>query len=109
MTQIIKEDNLPMKKMTCDYCGCEFEYDKRDVRKEPGMPDFHGGIMPLSFCRGGHYFYSVTCPHCHTEQSPPSDILDQLNAENHRKDFIEDVRALARQYNIEIKQIEIKE
>ena len=34
MSKIIKEGELPVKRVKCDYCGCEFEYDKRDLIKE---------------------------------------------------------------------------
>lgn len=109
MTKIITEGNLPVKRMTCDYCGCEFEYDKRDVRKERRtMPDYVPySAMPMNKITTT-YAYSVACPNCQTEHSLPSDILDQLKAENPRKDFEEDVRALAKQYGLTVKSVEVE-
>lgn len=108
MSKIIKEGELPVKRVKCDYCGCEFEYDKRDVRKERQGFDFNGGIKPLSFYQENFYVYSVACPYCHTEHSLPSDILDQLKSVNPIKDFAEDAKTLAAQYGLEIEEIKLK-
>ena len=107
MSKIIKEGKLPVKRMTCDYCGCELEYDKRDVRKELTMPDYVP-YSAMSLNKITTYAYSVACPYCRTEHSLPSDILDQLKAENPRKDFEEDVRALAKQYGFELMEIKVR-
>jgi hypothetical protein len=75
MSKIIKEGELPVKRVKCDYCGCEFEYDKRDV-EEREIRDF----ARLSFPPIYEVEYSVACPCCHTAHPLPADILDQLKA-----------------------------
>lgn len=97
MSKIIKEGELPVKQVKCDYCGCEFEYDKRDLESECI------GCYEIAIKR-----YSVECPYCHTSRPLPADILDQLKAGNPIKDLADDVKALAAQYGLEIEEIIIK-
>ena len=35
--KIIKPGCLPMNRGTCNYCGCEFEYDSNDVYTAPTL------------------------------------------------------------------------
>lgn len=110
MSKIIKEGELPVKRVKCDYCGCKFEYDKRDVVKEQEVPTLGShGIMPLSFYPEVHYVYSVACPYCHTSHPLPVNILDKLKAKNPIKDFEEDAKALAAQYGLEVEEIKLKQ
>ncbi|GEM_PF-4525356 len=105
MSKIIKEGELPVKRVKCDYCGCEFEYDKRDLIKERclnGSP-LWGGTVSMAES------YSVACPYCHTAHPLPADILYQLKAVNPIKDFAEDAKALAAQYGLEIEEIKLKD
>lgn len=105
MSKIIKEGELPVKRVKCEYCGCEFEYDKRDVAKRERL----GEGFPYYAPRSLTYDYSVACPYCHTNHPLPSDILDQLKSANPIKDFEEDVKALAAQYGLEIEEIKLKD
>lgn len=98
MSKIIKEGELPVKRAKCDYCGCEFEYDKRDVVMEREV--FYGSFIKR---------HSVECPYCYTEHPLLADILDQLKAVNPIKDFAEDAKALAAQYGLEIEEIKLKD
>lgn len=91
-----------MKRMVCGYCGCEFEFDYRDLLE-------HETSVKI--------LYSVDCPYCSMEHPLPSDIINQLRefgisnqlkAENPRKDFEEDVRALAEQYGLTVKSVEVE-
>lgn len=104
MSKIIKEGELPVKRVKCDYCGCEFEYDKRDVDKR----EFRD-IARLSFPPIYEVDYSVACPYCHTGHTLSADILDQLKAVNPIKDFAENAKALAAQYGLEIEDIKFKD
>lgn len=108
MSKIIKEGELPGKRVKCDYCGCEFEYDKRDVSEERQMPDYVPySAMPLSMII--NYGYFVACPYCHTTHKLPADILDQLKSANPIKNFADDAQALAAQYGLEIEEIKLKD
>lgn len=98
MSKIIKEGELPVKRAKCDYCGCEFEYDKRDLELEGSA--FYGEVIKR---------YSVECPYCYTSHPLPADILDQLKSANPIKDFAEDAKALAAQYGLEIEEIKLKD
>lgn len=97
MSKIIKEGELPVKRVKCDYCGCEFEYDKRDLESES-----------IVCCGTAIRRYSVVCPYCHTSHPLPMDILDQLKAVNPINDFAEEAKALAAQYGLEIEEIKVK-
>ncbi|MCM1068200.1 MAG: hypothetical protein NC418_11565 [Muribaculaceae bacterium] len=105
MSKIIKEGELPVKRVMCDYCGCEFEYDKRDVAKRETHREY---LSCACTSRSITYDYSVACPYCHTSHTLPADILDQLKSSNPLKDFMEDAKALAAQYGYEIENIDIK-
>lgn len=104
MSKIIKEGKLPVKRAKCNYCGCEFEYDKRDVAKRERLGD------EFQYCtsRTITYDYSVACPYCHTKHPLPAGILDQLKAVNPINDFADDAQALARQYGLTLKQLEVE-
>lgn len=104
MSKITKEGELPVKRVKCDYCGCEFEYDKRDV-VERVSHDFARLSLPPLF----NTDYPVACPYCHTAHPLPENILDQLKAGNPIKDFAEDAKALAAQYGLEIEEIKLKD
>lgn len=49
---IIKDGNLPKINKTCEICGCEFEFDFRDVDKDI--------IYDLN-CKS---IYTIDCPGC---------------------------------------------
>ena len=104
MSKIIKEGELPVKRMKCDYCGCEFEYDKRDVAEM-----VRTNIASMSLTSLYDIYYSVACPSCHTSRPLPAGILDKLKAKNPIKDFAEDAKALAAQYGLEIEEIKLKD
>lgn len=106
MSKIIKEGELPVKRVKCDYCGCEFEYDKRDVAKRETHREYLSCACASSSIT---YDYSVACPYCHTNHPLPADIIDQLKAVNPIKDFAEDAKALAAQYGLEIEEIKLKD
>lgn len=106
MSKIIKEGELPVKRVRCDYCGCEFEYDKRDVAKRETHREY---LSCACTSRTITYDYSVACPYCHTSHPLPADILTQLRAANLIKDFAENAKALAAQYGLVIEDIKVKE
>ena len=95
MSKIIKEGKLPVKRMTCNYCGCEFEYDVTDL-----------DIDTIAFVQGFER-YNLRCPHCGVTLTSPYN-RDEMKAENPRKDFEEDVRSLASQYGLTVKSVEVE-
>lgn len=49
--KIIKPGCLPKNRGTCNYCGCEFEYDSNDVYTAPTLTTTWGSAY-------------VICPYC---------------------------------------------
>lgn len=49
--KIIKPGCLPINRGTCNYCGCEFEYDSNDVYTAPTLTTTWGSAY-------------VICPYC---------------------------------------------
>lgn len=96
MSKIIKEGNLPVKQMTCNVCGCKFEFDRRDVCLSV---DFEQSLIPQ---------LAVACPYCHENHPLPENIFDQLRSQDPLKEFKEDAEALAKQYGLEIIDIKAK-
>lgn len=98
MSKIIKEGKLPVQKMTCPVCGCEFEYDYTDLTS--GYDDFN-----IFYTDGG-----VNCPCCNKfHPLTEKELGGLLNNENRcNSDFMEDVKALAKQYGLELVSVEVK-
>lgn len=92
MSKITKEGYVPKLNGKCNLCGCEFEYDKRDVW--------------LYDIVGKPTLYKVKCPYCESEIDMPITLDDLFNQKN--GDFKEDVASLAKQYGINDYELKIK-
>lgn len=102
MSKIIKEGKLIPRKMKCIVCGCEFEYDKRDVCK---ATDY--SIAQLSYPQKHPETLYVDCPYCNERHILSPTTLDEMKNESN-SDFIEDVKALVSQYGFELMEIKVK-
>lgn len=93
MSRIIKEGRLKEQIKTCPKCGCQFGYDVRDIWKESDCTPYHPDV------------FWIKCPYCHEHLKL---ILSELAKVDGDSDFMEDVRALAKQYGYELVNIEVK-
>ncbi len=97
MSRIIKEGTLNEIPRTCHFCGCQFTYTLKDLYNIEG--DSHLAIRTAN----------VDCPMCEAELSLSSDEISALNKRpDSNSGFMEDVRALAKQYGLELVNIEVK-
>jgi len=93
MSRIIKEGTLKEQTKVCQKCGCEFGYDVRDVWKESDCMPYNPDV------------FFVDCPYCHERLKL---ILPELTKLDGNTDFVEDAKALAKQYGYELISIEVK-
>lgn len=93
MSRIIKEGTLKEQIKSCPKCGCQFGYDLRDVWKESDCSPCNPDV-----------FY-VDCPYCHEHLKLLLTELTKLDGDSY---FIEDVKALAAQYGLELVSIQVK-
>jgi hypothetical protein len=68
MIEIIKEGKYKKKIATCQFCGCEFTFDKRDVQSRSD------GEFP--FTRIEKTLLYVLCPYCNAEIREWSDYQE---------------------------------
>lgn len=102
MSKIIKEGKLIPRRMKCTVCGCEFEYDKRDIGKSPDY-----SVSQLSYPPKNRYDYYVDCPYCNERHIISPTTIDDMKKEAH-SDFINNAQALAKQYGYELMEIKVK-
>jgi len=103
MSRIIKEGKLPVMRMKCAVCGCEFEYDKRDMGREMDY-----SVAQLTYPPQNKESLYVDCPFCHERQYILSPKERGALRHNGYSDFAEDAKALAKQYGYELISIEVK-
>jgi len=103
MSRIIKEGKLPVQRMKCAVCGCEFEYDKRDIGRETDY-----SVAQLTYPPQHKESLYVDCPYCHERCYIPSPKVSGTLRHDVNSDFIEDAKALARQYGLELVSVEVK-
>lgn len=97
MSRIIKEGTLNEIPRTCQFCGCKFIYTLKDLYGIEG--DIHMEIRTAN----------VYCPMCETPLKLSFDEIGALlKKPEQNRDFMEDVRALAKQYGLELVNIEVK-
>ena len=87
MSRIIKAGTLEIYRATCPICGCVFEYNAIDVNS----------------CG------DVECPYCKRDLDTSAILREEIMPTNGDSDFMEDVRALAKQYGLEIISVEVYE
>ncbi len=97
MSRIIKEGVLNEIPRTCQFCGCKFSYTLKDLYGIEG--DSHMEIRQAY----------VNCPMCEMALNLSFDEIHALlKKPEQNSDFMEDVRALAKQYGFELVNIEVK-
>lgn len=100
MSRIIKEGNVPTRVMKCTACDCKFEYSERDVSRI-----YHPNGYNIDTDVREAYNNYVFCPCCDRQIM----ILPQMPGEGaENSDFMDDVRALAKQYGYELVSVEVK-
>lgn len=96
MSRIIKEGTLNEIPRTCQFCGCKFIYTLKDLY---GIKETFTEIRTAN----------VYCPMCETPLKLSFDEIDALlKKPEQNSDFMEDVRALAKQYGFELVNVEVK-
>jgi len=103
MSRIIKEGKLPVQRMTCPVCGCEFEYDKRDIGRETDY-----SVAQLTYPPQNKESLYVDCPYCDERQYILSPKGCGALRHNGVSDFAEDAKALTKQYGLELVSVEVK-
>ncbi len=97
MSRIIKEGTLNEIPRECQFCGCKFIYTLKDLYGIKG--DRHMEIRQAN----------INCPMCEaTLKLGFDEIHALLKKTEQNSDFMEDVRALAKQYGLELVNIEVK-
>lgn len=96
MSRIIKEGALNEIPRTCQFCGCKFIYTLKDLYGIEG--DKHMEIRQAY----------VNCPMCEIRLKLSFDEIHALlKKPEQNSDFMEDVKALAKQYGYKIDSIEL--